>query len=339
MRMNPSPRIRLSGPVRTKTWTRETGVIERIEDRLLIRDLVRIVFFVPCDHFQIAAGVSHALDSYLRAVEGHPEALSRYTCCYWEPRELSERGWELIRESLRPKERRYFDDYTPEEAFHPEKEGADPHFSIYADDDRGYAFSYHARLPWREPPPHSVSVLQVTLPTEYLEERGADTVRALALDMASRLPFASGHAGLALSSWYPVDEQLDRLRPVLFRHPGFDIRNASIHDNMGARVDGIHWLNFLGHPVLKELGGASSLQARLQSPATKVQDMGEERVVVSTGPYPEAGDQARSQELPGYRELARVLEPWLEPFPWRLTHFTDPSIEEELRRWWRRFLD
>ncbi|HEX5751454.1 MAG TPA: type VI immunity family protein [Archangium sp.] len=337
--MNPSPRIRISGPVRTRSWTRETGATERIEDRLLIRDLVRIVFFVPCDHFQISAGVSHALDSYLRAVEGHPEALSRYTCCYWEPRDLSERGWELIRESLRPKERRYFDDYTPDEAFHPEKEGADPYFSIYADDDRGYAFSYHARLAWREPPPHSVSVLQVTLPTEYLEERGADAVRALALDMGSRLPFASGHAGLALSCWYPVDEQLDRLRPVIFRHPGFDIRNASIHDNMGTRVDGIHWLNFLGQPVLNALGGASVLQARLQCPTTTVQEMEEQRVVVSTGSCPEAGDLDRGQDLPAYRELARVLEPWMEPFPWRLTHFTDPSVEEELRRWWRRFLD
>ncbi|HYO72517.1 MAG TPA: type VI immunity family protein [Archangium sp.] len=337
--MDSSPRIRLSGPVRAKTWTRETGVIERIEDRLLIRDLVRIVFFVPYDHFQIAAGVSHALDSYLRAVETHPEALSRYTCCYWEPRTLSERGWDLIRESLRPRERRYFDDYTPDEAFHPEKEGADPHFSISADDDCGYAFSYHARLPWRELPPHSVSVLQVTLPTEYLEEHGAHAVRTLSLDMASRLPFASGHAGLALSSWHPVDEQLDRLRPVLFRHPGFDIRNASIHDNLGARVDGIHWLNFLGQPVLKELGGASSLLARLQCPTTTVQDMGEQRVVVSTGSSPEAGDLDRGQDLPAYRELARVLEPWLEPFPWRLTHCTDPSVEQELRRWWRRFLD
>ena len=336
---SPSPRIRISGPVRSKTWTRETGVVERLEERLLVRDLVRIVFFVPSDHFQIAAGVSHALDSYLRAVEGHPEALSRYTCCYWEPRGLGERGWELIRETLHPKERRYFDDYTPDEAFHPEKEGADPHFSIYADDDRGYAFRYHARLPWREPPRNSVSVLQVTLPTEYLEERGADAVRALALDMASRLPFSSGHAGLALASWFPVDEQWDRLRPVILRYPGFDIRDASIHDTLGTRVDGIHWLNFLGQPVLNELGGTSVLRARFQCPPVTVQELEEERVVVTLGPSPETGDLGQGQNLPAYRELARVLEPWLEPFPWRLTQFTDPSVKEELWRWWRRFLD
>lgn len=335
----PYPRIRLSGPVKTKTWTRETGVVERMEDRLLVRDLVRIVFFVPYDHFQIAAGVSHALDSYLRAVEGHPEALARYTCCYWEPRGLSERGWELIRETLQPQEHRYFDDYTPDEAFHPEKEGAEPYFSIHADDDSGYSFRYHARLPWREPPRNSVSVLQVTLPTEFLEERGEDVVRALVLDMASRLPFATGHAGLALSTRSSTDEQLDPLRPVILRHPGFDIRDASIHDNMGARVDGIHWLNFLGQPVLGELGGASELRARLQCPTTTVQEMEEQRVVVALGPCPEAGDLAEGQTLPAYRELARVLEPWMEPFPWRLTPFEDPSVEEELRRWWRRLLD
>ncbi|WP_414639342.1 type VI immunity family protein [Archangium sp.] len=70
-----------------------------------------------------------------------------------------------------------------------------------------------------------------------------------------------------------------------------------------------------------------------------MQELEDERVVVSLGPCPEAGDLARGQTLPAYRELARVLEPWLEPFPWRLIPFKDSSVEQELRRWWRRFLD
>jgi hypothetical protein len=39
-------------------------------------------------------------------------------------------------------------------------------------------------------------------------------------------------------------------------------------------------------------------------------------------------------------ELARVLEPWLEPFAWSfLGRQSRLDDEQALRRWWRRFLD
>ena len=336
----PYPRVRVSGPIKARSWHPDTGVVERIEERLLVRDLVRIAFFIPHDNFDIAAGVSHALDSYLRAVAAHPEALALYTCCDWEPSRLDDRGWELIRRALRPEVRRYFEDYTPDEAFSPEKEGADPYFSITGRGDSGFYFGYHARIPSRQPPRGSVSVLRVTLPTEFLEERGHAFIHELALDMASQLPFASGHAGLALSTWSSVDGQLERLRAVIFRHPGFDIRDASIHDNLGSRLDGIHWLNFLGQPVLGELGGVAGLRARLHAPATTVRELGGERAVVTLGACPEAGDLVPGQDLPSYRELAHVLERWQEPFPWSwLRREGRTNDEEDLRRWWRRFLD
>ncbi|WP_309895655.1 type VI immunity family protein [Archangium sp.] len=334
------PRIRIPGPVKYTSSTSESGVVDHSWERLIARDLVRIVFFVPRDNFDIAAGVAHALDSYLRAVEGRPSALFEYTCCYWEPSRLSDRGWELIRETLNPKERRDFDDYDEDEAFYPEKAGAEPYFGIYGEQDSGFSFTYHARLPWRETPPGSVSVLRATLPTEYLEERGADFVRELALDMASRLPFASGHAGLALEVVYSSVDRLDTLGPLIFRHPGFDIRDAGIRDNLGTRVDGVHWMNFLGQPVLGELGGTEGLRSKLQSPSTQVRELDGKRVLVTLGAEPEAGDLAKGQSLPAYRELARVLEPWQEPFPWGFLRGQGRASDEEaLRRWWRRFLD
>jgi hypothetical protein len=273
-------------------------------------------------------------------VEGHPSALFEYTCCYWEPSKLSDRGWELIRDTLNPKERRYADDYTQDEAFYPLKDGADPYFGIYGEQDSGFSFTYYARIPWRQAPPNSASVLCATLPTEYIEERGASFVRELALSMASRIPFASGHAGLALDVAYLSLARLDVLRPLIFRHPGFDVRDAGIHDNIGTRVDGVHWMNFLGQPVLGHLGGAAGLRSRLQSPTTDVRELDGDRVLVTLGPRPEAGDLTQGQPLPAYRELARVLEPWLEPFRWGyLRRQGKTADEEEWRRWWRRFLD
>lgn len=336
----PYPRVRISGPITTSSWTPETGTVEIVEHRLLVRDVFRIVFFLPHDHSDIAAGVSHALDIYLRAVEGRPAALSEYICCGGEAFKLGERGWELIRETLRPKERTFFEDYPRHEARLAEKEGASPYFAIYGARESGYCFDYRARLPFRETPRDYVSVLRVTLPTECLEERGPGFMRELALDMAARLPFASGHAGLSLDVAHVSAELLAALRPLMIRHPGFDLRNANIRDFMGTRVDGVHWLNFVGQPVLGGLGGAAGLRARLQSSTSTLQEMEGERAVVTLGPQPDAGDLSQGQMLPEYRELARVLEPWLEPFdPDFLSSTRQADDEEALRRWWRRFLD
>jgi len=333
------PRVRFPGVIRTASEAPE-GVSERAFDHLFVRDVVRFALFLPCNHHELAPGIAHALDSYRQAVADDPTALVHGRCCWWEYSRLDEEEWRLIREVLEPRAPRFFEDYEPHEAFYAEKDGADPYFDLRGEPGSGYGFSYYARLPWRQPVPNRVSVLTVTLPTEYLEEHGPAHVRELALDMASRLPFASGHVGLALDLWNPLRDEWDRLRDVLFRHPGFDVRDASIHDDMGERVDGVHWLNFLGQPVLGELGGGTGLRARLLSPRTTVRELGGARVVVTLGERPEAGDLSRGETLPAYRELARLLEPWLEPPPrgflGRQSRATD---EEELRRWWRRLLD
>jgi hypothetical protein len=116
---------------------------------------------------------------------------------------------------------------------------------------------------------------------------------------------------------------------------------------MGHRVDGVHWLNFLGPPLLHQLGGTTTLRSRLHSAETTLVELDEERVVVSLGERPDAGDPASGKTLAAYRELAQVLEPWLEPlFLPRTTVSVEPPrytwlrlTEEEARRWWRRFLD
>ncbi|MFY0576656.1 type VI immunity family protein [Cystobacter fuscus] len=130
---------------------------------------------------------------------------------------------------MKPKERTSFEDYPAHKARSAEKDGADPFFILHGARESGYCFDYRARIPFRETPPNFVSVLRVTLPTEYLEEQGPGFMR----------------------EWV-----LHHLRP----------------------------------------------------------GVGRGRAVVALGPWPEAGDLRQGQTLPAYRELARVLEPWLEPF-------------------------
>jgi hypothetical protein len=209
----------------------------------------------------------------------------------------------------------------------------------------GYELEYQARIPWRPDPDESeMSLLTATLPIEFLEAHGPARVRALVLDMASQLLFASGHAGLALRVYWPVPLSADAFRAEVLRYPGIDLRAAWRRERwLGFHVAGVHWLNFLGPPFVTQLGGASALRSRLYSPETTLVELDSQRLVVSLGERPDAGDLATGKILPAYREFAQVLEPWLEPLllrPYTQDRYTSLHLtEEEARRWWRRFLD
>jgi hypothetical protein len=66
-----------------------------------------------------------------------------------------------------------------------------------------------------------------------------------------------------------------------------------------------------------------------------LQELDGGRAVVTLGKWPEAGDTQQGHTLPAYRELARVLEPWL----YMKRALRDDFREDDLRRWERRFLD
>ena len=105
---------------------------------------------------------------------------------------------------------------------------------------------------------------------------------------------------------------------------------------IGTQLRGPAWLTFLGQPLLGELGGVEGLRAHLHAPETTVQDLSQERAVVTLGPWPEAGNTEQGQFLPAYQELARVTEPWLYHRPPALDSSFPP---QDWRRWERRFLD
>jgi hypothetical protein len=333
------PRVRIPGPVKWNTWSEEKQqLVENSWDRLTARDTVRIIFFMPEDYFFLGPAVSRALDYYVRAVDGCPGALSDYRLRD-SSGPLSLHGWTRIREAIHRTERWAAKEGPYEAMEAARKDPRIPHLYVFGVQDSGFFFAYKGRTPYRRPSFDSVSVLLISLPTEYLEERGAEAVRELALSIAAELPFQSGHAGLALDCWGAEYRRLDTLRHVIFRHPGFDFRIADVSDNMGDHVDGVHWLNFLGPPFLKRLGGAAGLRRRLQSPSTTVQRVARERAVVSLGPWPEVGDVTLGDNLPAYREFARVIERFAEPSPWseQCGRRVRPGDDMELVRWWYRF--
>ena len=318
-------------------------------ERFLAREVIHFAFYMPHDHPDIAAGVSHAFNCYMNAVGEGSDTINACAFGHYSHGPLSDERWKRIRQLLLPNRPfRYAEDCTdPYRLREMEKSGNETWIHLGNGHDRlsGFKLTYSARIPSRdrEPSDYDVSYLEGMLPTEYLEEHGPAAVRELVLDLASGLHFASGHAGLSFDSLIGDVFFTPRVRAELLRHPGFSLHHGSTPDWMGTRIDGVHWLNFLGPPVLQELGGVSALRSLLSSPETTVQamdeTMDETRAVVTLGDWPEAGDLNRGNALPAYREFSRVLEPWLDkPFEapsFRVEGFT----QEEALNWARRFLD
>ncbi|WP_245814419.1 type VI immunity family protein [Cystobacter ferrugineus] len=344
---NDYPRFRLRGIPEVRVLM-SPGGIQRPHRRLLAREVFRIAFYMPHDHPDIAQGVGHAIDCYMRAVGEGPKTINYVSRSYDEGSALTTEQWGWVRLLLQNTRRWSFpDDYEDWEQSEIEKRRFERGllFTGGSGNRNGYELEYKARIPWRPAPETTfVSLLTATLPIEFLERHGHGPVRQLVLDMASQLRFASGHAGLALRLYWWLPRADDSLRVGPLRYPGLDLRDAWGHEErMGLHVDGVHWLNFLGSPVLGQLGGADALRSRLRSAETTVAALDEERAVVSLGERPEAGDLTAGKSLPAYRELAHVLEPWLEPLflpPAGETRYTSLLLtEDEARRWWRRFLD
>jgi len=293
--------------------------VHSTEGVLVMRESLSIHFYMRHSHEEVARAVMHALEAYSQAIA--PNVLELYVDEDGSWQNLSPRSWIALQETI----------LTRGKAHLQLASTGSPDW---------YHFSYRGRRlaapAFGDDRQNKVSAVAFWLPTEFLEERGHESVRALVLELAKHLPFCSGHAGLSFDCEMGLVGIRQEVFSRCFRYPGLDIPDQDgISLQIGTRLRGPSWLTFLGQPVLGELGGVAGLRARLPTPGTTVQELEGDRAVITLGPWPEAGDTQQGQTLPAYRELARVLEPWLYFEQPRGHH--EPS--EEVRRWERRFLD
>jgi hypothetical protein len=294
--------------------------IHTAHGHLLLREGLSINFYMRRSHLEVARAVMSSLETYLRAVG--PGAIGRYANDAGEWQVLDDASWEVIRHKLLNRSKTLM---TLHDALNGQYR---------------YRFEYYGRPldePSREDRPGMVCGVSFWLPTEYLEEHGPGRVRELALELAAPLPFCSGHAGLSFNGETEPLSLSGAERELCFRYPGLDIpKLENLSCELGTRMRGASWLTFLGHPVLGELGGAEGLRSRLSSVGSTVQELEGDRAVITLGKWPEAGDTEQGQMLPAYRELARVLEPWL----YREERILHPAFFlDDVHRWERRFLD
>ncbi|NOK16229.1 type VI immunity family protein [Corallococcus carmarthensis] len=303
--------------------------------------VMRVVFYLPHDHAVVAPILRRVLDIYLDFIglgggsltSGEDSDITEDTF------PLTPEFWEEVQRHLAKPRFEYLDDMDQDSYWFRRltKRNFDTWVILKGGDSEpdGYEFSFESRLPWREPS-SEYSVLSVTLPMRFLEVAGPEKAHDLAQSLADRLPFATGHAGLSLSFTRGKSKLLPLLKDQLARHPGWAIPVTRLW-HQEKRIDGIHWLNFLGPAMLETIGGTQALRSHLRHPETTVQELTGGRALISLGPAPLAGDTKLGETLPAYRELARLLEPWLLPFA-RFNTW-DGYTEEETRHWWRRFLE
>ncbi|WP_254624185.1 MULTISPECIES: type VI immunity family protein [unclassified Myxococcus] len=266
---------------------------------LVVREGLVLCFFMRHSHRDVAAGVWRALEHYRRAIP--PQALGWYGADDGDTLPLDEAGWKHIREQM--VERAWGIEWLVE-------------LSEFESGAGGYHFEYDGRkldAPLFDQDDGATSGICFSFPTEYLLSHGPGHFRALALDIARELPFSFGYASLALNcrpgAWFSVRRQL---LDTLSRYLGLDIHHmGETSRHIGTKARGAYWLTFLGEPLLAQLGGLESLQQRLGMPELSFQRMASERVLLTLGEWPDAID-TETQSVPvQYRELARVLEPFL----------------------------
>jgi hypothetical protein len=284
------------------------------------RDGVILCFFMRRSHKEVAPAVWRALQTYLRAIPS--QSLSWYVSDDGDFLPLDDKGWEVIREKVL--ERPWGMMWNVELAESPG----------WA---RGYHFEYCGRKldePIFSHDDGATSALAFTFPTEYLLEHGPAQLRALALEMARELPFSFGYASLAVvapcGTWFPARRELIGL---ISRYLGLDLyRLDETSRVIGTRARGAYWLTFLGQPLLGQLGGLEAVRDKLPFPDVSLQPMEGERLLVTLGEWPDVLDTAKELHPPQYRELARLLEPFLYDERSGWAFLDDDSMHHWIRR-------
>lgn len=292
----------------------------RLRKGTLASDALLMCFYMKHPNERIAPAVVRALELFRERIS--PYQLNWYSGeGQLDPLDLP--AWEKIRRRvLKPEP-----DEAAFEVMYSEPDPDNPG-SLYVD----YRGLDVIPLPYpsRE---NDVSVLHLRLPTEFLEERGPEQVRTLALAVSAELPFNSGYVDFVLcSDFWDAGKTLDLIRP---RYPGVHFARSEANLTMNTWVDGVHWMNFLGQPVLGQLGGVAGLREKLTLPGISLQELSGDRVLITLGEQPDTGDVEAGRTLPLHRALARVLEPHLHQ--WTAKYGNEAP--EELLRWDRRFLD
>jgi Protein of unknown function (DUF3396) len=172
--------------------------------------------------------------------------------------------------------------------------------------------------------------------SNFVHDLGAEKTISTINQIAEILPLCSGYASPALLYSQEPKEAVKRA----LRYPGFDVLDPSAaRVDIDSKIAGVYWLSFLGSQLTDSLGGIEVLTRHLPNEVS-VLPVGK-CVAILLGTEPVVGDTNRGRsDLGLYRALAHLLEPVLH-LP-EITYVTDEDYMPDrdiMLRWHRRFLD
>jgi hypothetical protein len=181
--------------------------------------------------------------------------------------------------------------------------------------------------------------IRITVPLACMDTDLA-ALEAEARRLFGSLPFVSGCAGpsLEISPYYrPASHQF--AWKTVMKYPGVDFcdpyADASAVGTDGLRT--VNWLTFLGASIVKQLGGAKKIGAKL----TRTCELSElpTGVCIKAGAAPELGDRVPKKTLADYTAVFHACEPAIARMMKRQSPFIlvdDENRERDTNRMLRR---
>ncbi len=163
-----------------------------------------------------------------------------------------------------------------------------------------------------EPASEQANILSMALPAVWAIQK-RDEMLGLVLRLADIFPFRSGIAGYSYEvSRYNKKKSEKHAWTLSMRHPGIDIVRIPVDAKAagGEALRGVGWLTLVGEQLVKQLGGVRKLRSELSEEIDLVETR--HGSIIRAGASPAIGDIDRDETLPLYREVYRVLAPWIE---------------------------
>jgi hypothetical protein len=168
-----------------------------------------------------------------------------------------------------------------------------------------------------------------------------DSVRAASLQMARKLATDLGCSAAYID--IAIEGRQARRQALARRFRCIDISDvSSVAADLGDRMPGVYWINFLGADLVHKLGGRENIESGL-SKSAHIDELPGGGLVVSLGANPDLGDVNRQADLPDRKYLAGLAHRHQAMHvPKRVTYFDaeeDASAMEAQERWHLRFVN
>jgi hypothetical protein len=188
--------------------------------------------------------------------------------------------------------------------------------------------------------PDKQNLLQMYFPPSIVEDQEVESFVSSIETIAVKIPFSSGYCSPALQiAESMASEGLDAARKLTSRYPGFDVQYNQIgRAQIGNKIRGARWINFLGPELTAELGGIAKLRKSLRDPI-KVRQLSN-GTMIQVSRIPEIGDNNRQLGVPSLSLVAKALEPVTQFGERVLLNYEFANGDaKKLSRWERRFFD